>query len=36
MAQSQYLIQTTEIYRVESEAEAATLIEEAKINNRFT
>lgn len=33
---SKYLSQTTEIYRVSSEAEAARLIEEAKSDNRFT
>lgn len=33
---SKYLCQTQEIYRVNSEAEAAKLIEEAKSDNRFT
>lgn len=33
---SKYLCQTQEIYRVSSEAEAAKLIEEAKLDNRFT
>ena len=33
---SQYLCQTQEIYRVNSEKEAATLIEAAKTDNRFT
>ena len=33
---SKYLCQTQEIYRVGSEAEAASLIEEAKIDKRFT
>ena len=33
---SKYLCQTQEIYRVDSEAEAAKLIEEAKSDNRFT
>lgn len=33
---SKYLCQTQEIYRVNSEAEAARLIEEAKLDKRFT
>lgn len=33
---SKYLCQVQEIYRVNSEAEAAKLIEEAKSDNRFT
>ena len=33
---SKYLCQVQEIYRVDSEAEAATLIEEAKSDHRFT
>lgn len=33
---SKYLCQVQEIYRVDSEAEAAKLIEEAKKDNRFT
>ena len=33
---SKYLCQVQEIYRVNSEAEAARLIEEAKSDNRFT
>lgn len=33
---SKYLSQTTEVYRVSSEAEAAKLIEEAKSDRRFT
>lgn len=33
---SRYLCQVQEIYRVNTEAEAATLIEEAKSDNRFT
>lgn len=33
---SKYLCQTTEVYRVNSEAEAARLIEDAKSDNRFT
>ena len=33
---SQYLCQTQEIYRVNSEKEAAALIEAAKTDNRFT
>lgn len=33
---SKYLCQTQEIYRVGSEAEAAALIEEAKLDKRFT
>lgn len=33
---SRYLCQTQEIYRVNSEAEAASLIEEAKSDKRFT
>lgn len=33
---SKYLCQTQEIYRVNSEAEAAKLIEEAKSDKRFT
>jgi hypothetical protein len=33
---SKYLSQTTEVYRVSSEAEAARLIEEAKSDKRFT
>lgn len=33
---SKFLCQTQEIYRVGSEAEAASLIEEAKIDKRFT
>ena len=35
MVQSQYLIQTTEIYRVESEAAAVELIEAAKQDKNF-
>ena len=35
MTQSQYLIQTTEIYRVESEAAAVELIEAAKQDKNF-
>lgn len=31
-----YLCQTTEVYRIGSEAEAAALIEEAKADTRFT
>ncbi len=33
---SKYLSQVTEVYRVNSEAEAAAVIEEAKKDNRFT
>lgn len=33
---SKYLCQVQEIYRVDSEAEAAALIEEAKSDHRFT
>lgn len=33
---SKYLSQVTEVYRVNSEAEAAVVIEEAKKDNRFT
>lgn len=33
---SKYLSQVTEVYRVNSEAEAAEIIEEAKQDNRFT
>ena len=33
---SKYLCQATEVYRVNSEAEAAKLIEDAKSDNRFT
>ena len=33
---SKFLCQTQEIYRVGSEAEAAALIEEAKLDTRFT
>lgn len=33
---SKFLCQTQEIYRVGSEAEAASLIEEAKLDKRFT
>lgn len=33
---SKYLCQVQEIYRVDSEAEAASLIEEAKLDHRFT
>lgn len=32
---SKYLCQTTEVYRVNSESEAAKLIEDAKADNRF-
>lgn len=33
---SKYLCQTTEVYRVDSESEAAKLIEDAKLDSRFT
>lgn len=33
---SKYLISTTEMYRVDTEAEAAALIEEAKKSNKYT
>ena len=33
---SEYLCQVQEVYRVDSEAEAAALIEEAKSDHRFT
>lgn len=33
---NKYLSQVTEVYRVNSEAEAAVVIEEAKKDNRFT
>ena len=33
---SKYLISTTEVYRVDSEQEAAKLIEEAKHSDKYT